>query len=85
MTEKELDCALAYIVDTRGELKCYDYAADKCEALAQALRHGSDDLLKLVTEAQVGLLLVQIIMAQRISLDCIVDRLEKLIKEMSNE
>lgn len=82
MSDKDMNCLLMELVDRHGTTQCYDYAADKCEALAKAVRCGNKDFLQTIAKAQVGLLLVQMSLTKRHSVDCLVDNIEKVIKNL---
>lgn len=78
----EIDCKLVQIISEHGFLQCYDYAADKCRALADALTCQSNDILKAVAEAQAGLLLVQMALTSKFSLECLTGNVEQVIDNL---
>lgn len=81
--DKSIDCQLVQIVEEHGFLQCADYAAEKCEALAKALRCETKDILQAVAEAQASLLILQMAMTPRFSLECLISSVEKVVANLA--
>lgn len=79
---EDINCQLVRIVEAQGFLQCADYAAEKCEALAQALRCNTKDTLQTVAEAQASLLILQMAMTPRFSLECLTSSVEKVVANL---
>lgn len=80
--DNSIDCNLVRIVDAHGFLQCCDYAAEKCEALAKALRCETKDILQAVAEAQASLLILQMAMTPRFSVECLTSSVEKVVANL---
>lgn len=80
-----IDCELGKIIDQHGELACLKYTIAKCEKLARSLTCGTKDLLTDAAEAQVGLLLVQLILAEQAGIDCVTDKMEEIAMNLNED
>lgn len=85
MTGKQIDCELVGIIDQHGELACLKYAAEKCKALAQGINCYTKDTATDAAEAQVGLLLVQMILAKKIGLECVTGKVEEIVSNLNGD